>query len=67
MAIKGKNSEDQEWDIIYDGLTEPQSVGTLACLGDEQKGKVCDSFEVGIIGILEYEIYDIIIMIENLP
>ena len=29
--------------------------------------KICDTFEVGIIGQLEYDMYDIAIMITNMP
>ena len=42
---------------------------TIECYVDENSSldQVCDSFEVGIISHLEYEVYDIAIMITNTP
>ena len=65
----------------YEGNANPNNEQTLShiqvsCnlvpeLSDREKashlGRLCDQFEVGIIGNLEYEMYDIVIMLTSVP
>jgi len=73
LAIRGKNAGDEDWNVIYssftkDSLTDHMSQVTVSCQVEENtKSRVCDSFELGIIGYLEYEMYDIAIMIASTP
>ena len=73
MAVRGKNSDEQEWHTVFSqfGAEDADlSTVTVSCdieADESQETKVCDSFEVGIIGHLDYEMYDIAIMITNTP
>ena len=68
MAVRGKNSDDEEWNTIYNDFEGSKAeLFELSSLKVECEEKfytdklVCGSAEVGIIGMLEYEMYDIVI------
>jgi hypothetical protein len=75
LAIRGKNANDQKWSTIYSSFSDPKALdlSTVSVSCDIKKGdksaqeKVCDSFEVGIIGNLNFEMYDIAVMITDAP
>lgn len=61
--------DSQEWHNVYNSaMADPTSSVTVSCPVEVNSDKqFCDTFEVGIIGNLEYEMYDIVIMITNTP
>ena len=76
LAIRGKNKADEEWVTIYSAFganstkAEHLSRVSVTCpvpTHDDDPDLVCDSFEVGIIGQLDYEMYDVAIMITHTP
>lgn len=68
MVIRGKNSDEEAWTIVYDSMSGEEtghtaSEITLACETNRVNGDaVCDAVEVGIIGILEFKLYDILVL-----
>ena len=75
LAIRGKNTYDDEWNTIYSSFDDPNSLDlstvSVSCDidtdSDTEPDHVCDSFEVGIIGHLDYQMYDIAVMITDAP
>ena len=69
IAIRGKSKFTETWDYIYNSdMENPLNKVTISCpIKTNTEVKVCDTFEVGIIGQLDYDMYDIAIMITRTP
>jgi len=69
IAIRGKDRLSEKWHDVYNsGMTDSLSKVSITCpLEISSETKVCDTFEVGIIGHLDYDMYDIAIMITKTP
>ena len=62
MAIRGKNKEDEAWQSVYSFIKGKEARSTVTLWCSTLDLIVCDAVEVGIIGNLEFEMYDVIIL-----
>ncbi len=69
IAIRGKSKFTETWNDVYNNdMEDPLNKVTISCpIETNTQVKVCDTFEVGIIGQLDYDMYDIAIMITGTP
>jgi hypothetical protein len=69
IAIRGKDRFSETWHDVYNsGMTNTLNKVSITCPFEvSSKTKVCDTFELGIIGHLDYSMYDIAIMITKTP
>ena len=65
MAIRGKNQDAEKWDKVYTPGEDTSTVEVSCQVGnkEDQVDTICDTFELGVISQIEFEMYDVVIVL----
>ena len=70
MAIRGKNNDEEHWRNVYMPKKNDTSTVKVSCtLGmeePERKFSACDTFELGVISALDFDMYDVFIQVHGI-